>query len=145
MTFNLTEAQAPPDLIHREELVSLAQREGLVLTSRTVRYWASMGWIPQPWRVEGEGFRAFYPKSLLKRLRVLAALRPRRLRELKDNLSEIETMQFGEEMFDVLPAIAQWERGNTRCSLRMLSDGSGMLLIQNRKPHGDSEGSHDGE
>ncbi len=140
MTLNLIESQAPPDLIHRNELVSLAQREGLVLTSRTVRYWASMGWIPQPWRVEGQGFRAFYPKSLLKRLRVLAALRPKRLQELKENLSEVETVQFGEETFDVLPAVARWERENTRCSLRMLADGSGMLLIQKK---GAPEGSHD--
>lgn len=129
----LAGAQAPRDLIPRPELAALAQREGMTLTVRTLRYWAQQGWIPRPWRVEGEGLRAFYPKSLLERLRVLSAIRPRRLQKLKAGLGEAETIQFGEETFSVLPAIARWERDGTEFSVQVLEDGTGMLLIQRKK------------
>jgi hypothetical protein len=132
MTISLID-QSPSDLISREELVSIAQGEGMTLTSRTLRYWASKGWIPYPWRVEGQGPRAFYPLSLLERLRVLSAIRPQRLRSLRENVGEAETISFGEESFSVLPVSAHWERDNTEFSLRMLEDGSGMLLIQRKK------------
>ena len=132
MTISLTES-TPADLIPRDDLVTLAQREGMALTTRTLRYWASRGWIPYPWRVDGEGLRAYYPRSLLERLRVLSAIRPGRLRSLRENIGEAETIQFGEDSFSVLPACASWERENTEFSLRMLEDGSGMLLIQRKK------------
>lgn len=133
MTPIVSRAEAPSDLVTRDELATLAQGEGLSLTTRTLRYWARQGWIPRPWRVEGEGLRAFYPCSLMKRLRVLSAIRPKRLRELKENLGEAETIQFGEDTFRVLPAIARWERDGTEFSVRVLEDGSGMLLIQRKK------------
>lgn len=133
MTLNLVGAQAPPDLIPRDELASIAQEQGMTLTSRTLRYWAQMGWIPKPWRVKGEGVRAFYPLSLLDRLRVLSAIRPHRLQAIKENLGKAETIQFGEDTFSVLPAIARWERGDTEFSVQMLEDGTGMLLIQRKK------------
>jgi hypothetical protein len=132
MTISLIDS-TPSDLIPRDELVSIAQGEGMTLTARTLRYWASKGWIPYPWRVEGEGLRAFYPLSLLERLRVLSAIRPQRLRALRENVGEAETIQFGEESFSVLPASAHWQRDNTEFSLRMLEDGSGMLLIRQKK------------
>lgn len=125
--------QAPLDLVSRDDLVRIAQAEGMTLTARTLRYWAKMNWIPKPWRVEGEGVRAFYPLSLLERLRVLSALRPKRLQAIKENLGEAETIQFGEDTFSVLPAIAHWERDGTEFSVRVLEDGSGMLLIQGKK------------
>ena len=125
--------QAPLDLVSRDELVRIAQGEGLDLSVRTLRYWAQHGLIPRPWRVEGEGLRAFYSLSLLKRLRVLASTRPGSIKKIRDSISEAESLQFGRETFRVLPAIASWERRNTRFSVRMLEDGSGMLLIQRKK------------
>ena len=133
MTLRLVGPQAPPDLVPRDDLAQLARDEGLRLTSRTLRYWAQRGWLPQPWRVEGDGLRAYYPLSLLERIRVLSAIRPRRIQAIRANLSEAETIQFGEDTFSVLPAIAHWERENTEFSIRMLEDGSGMLLIQRKK------------
>lgn len=133
MTINISESQAPPDLISRDELAAIAQSEGMTLTTRTLRYWALMDWIPKPWRIEGEGQRAFYPLSLLERLRILSALRPRCLQKIKESLGEAETIQFGKDTFSVLPAIARWERENTEFAIQMLADGTGMLLIQRRK------------
>lgn len=133
MALNLIEAQAPPDLVSRDELASIAREQGMELTSRTLRYWAKMDWIPKPWRVEGEGLRAFYPLSLLERLRVLSAIRPQRLQALKESLGATETLQFGEDTFSVLPALVRWERGDTEFSVQMLEDGTGMLLIQRKK------------
>jgi len=133
MSLDLVGSQAPSDLVSRDDLAAIAQAEGIPLIVRTIRYWAKMGWIPQPWRVEGEGNRAFYPLSLLERLRVLSALRPRHLAAIKANLGEAETITFGEDTFRVLPAIARWERDNTEFSVQVLEDGSGMLLIQRKK------------
>jgi len=133
MTISLMGSLAPPDLIPRDQLAALAQAEGMTLTSRTIRYWASKGWIPKPWRIEGEGPRAYYPLSLLERLRVLSALRPHRLQAIKKGLGEAETIKFGEDTFSVLPAIARWERENTEFSVRVLEDGTGMLLIRGKK------------
>ena len=133
MTTNLVMEQAPKDLIPRDDLAALAQQEGMNLTVRTLRYWAGKGWIPKPWRVEGQGIRAFYPLSLLERIRVLSAIRPKRLQAFKENLREAEVIQFGEDTFSVLPAVAHWEREKTEFSIRMLEDGSGMLLIQRKK------------
>jgi len=133
MTITLSGVLAPSDLVPRQELVTLAQAEGMTLTIRTLRYWSMMGWIPRPWRVEGEGLRAYYPVSLLERLRVLSAIRPHHLQKLKEGLGEAETIQFGEETFSVLPAIVRWEREKTEYSVRVLADGTGMLLIQRKK------------
>ena len=134
MTISLVGTQSPPDLVLRDDLAAVAQSEGMSLTTRTLRYWAKMGWIPYPWRVEGEGLKAYYPLSLLERLRVLSALRPHRIQKIKENLGEAETIQFGKDTFRVLPAIARWERGSTEFTVRVLEDGTGMLLIQRKKP-----------
>jgi len=126
-------AQAPSDLIPRDDLAAIAQGEGMALTTRTLRYWAQKGWIPYPWRVKGDGQRAYYPLSLLERLRVLSAIRPHRMKGFRKNIGEAETIQFGEDTFSVLPAVAHWERDSTEFTVRMLEDGTGMLLIQRKK------------
>jgi len=133
MTIQLIEPQAPPDLVTRGELAELARAEGMDVTERTIRYWASEGLLPRPYRVAGEGTRSFYPMSLLDRLRVLCATRPSRIKKLRRSIGKAETIHFGDDTFSVLPASAVWERDSTEFSLRMLEDGSGMLLIQRKK------------
>ena len=132
MALELT-IQPQYELISREDLAALAQSKGLSVTIRTLRYWAERGWIPRPLRIEGEGLRAYYPKALLERVRVLAAIRPYRISAIRENVAEVETVQFGEDSFSVLPAIARWERDNTEFTIQMLEDGTGMLLIQRKK------------
>lgn len=130
MAFDLVPKE---ELIPRDDLAELARSEGMDITTRTLRYWAQRGWIPHPWRLDGEGHRAFYPKSLLERLRVLSAMRPGRLKKIRDNIGDAETIQFGEDSFQVLPALVRWEREGTEFSARVLADGSGMLLIRKKR------------
>ena len=127
-------AQIPSDLVTRDELARLAQAEGLELTERTIRYWAKVGLIPHPRRVPGTGLKSFYPRSLLERLRVLAATRPGAVKRLREGKrGEVETVRFGTHEFRLLPELADWEEDGKVFSLRVLEDGSGFLLIQRRQ------------
>ncbi len=139
MTLNIILQSPPVDLVTRERLAEIAREEGLDLTVRTLRYWAQRKLIPRPWIVKGEGLRAFYPLSMMKRLRILSATRPQKIKSIRDSVSEAESIQFGDEMFEVLPALARWERDNAEFSIRMLEDGSGMLLIRRRKEVSDGD------
>ena len=133
MSIELLPQQLSDDLLSADELVDLANAEGMNISKRTLRYWAAEGLIPRPMRVSGEGIRSFHPRGTIERLRVLSATMPNRIRELRENVSEAETLQFGDRTFRVLPASVKWEGENTEFSVQMLEDGSGMLLVKRKK------------
>ncbi len=52
----------PPRLLTRAELLALAERVGLAVDERTLRYWESLGLLPGPVRRRHQGAtRAIYP------------------------------------------------------------------------------------
>lgn len=126
------------EYVIRAELVRRAQAEGLDVTERTVRYWATNDMFPRPFRVEGCGKFAFYPVSLLPRLRAMVATRPKVIKKLRNELMEsgLRIVRIGDRQFKVLPSMLEFEDDGYKCTLYKLADGSGDELLLMRKGSG---------
>jgi len=122
-------SDADDGFVSRAELSELAQKEGLNISVRTLRYWAQKGFIPRPTRKPGYGNRAFYHKSLLERLRILAALRPANIQALRRDASAAEIMKFGESQFEIAAGGTSWQEAGREFSMHRLANGQGILLI----------------
>lgn len=124
------------EYITRAELVKRAQAEGLEVTERTVRYWATYNMFPRPFRLDVDGHRktAFYPVSLMPRLRAMIATRPRVIKKVRDELMEggLKIVRIGSHQFQVLPSMLEFEEDGYKCTLYKLADGSGdeLLLVR---------------
>lgn len=143
------------DVITRAELAQRAQDEGLDVTERTIRYWAGQNLLPRPIRLRGQGTRAFYPASLLDMVRALVALRPAKIRSLREQLYEAQirpTKLLGApetngQRFEVLSTPISWSSQDFEYSLYTLADDSGSLLLLKKKRNLESEeeeGGNDG-
>ncbi len=126
------------ELITRAELARRAQAEGLDVTERTIRYWAGRNLLPRPVRLRGRGTRAFYPVDLLNLVRALVALRPARIKSLREQVCEMqakpaELLEIGEQQFKVLPSPISWSGQGFEYRLYTLADSSGDLLLLKKK------------
>lgn len=130
---------AGQEYITRDELMQLVKREGIDMTRRTLEYWHLTDKIPRPLRVEGQGHRAFYPRSFLNILRAMAALRPKAVRKLRQEIASsggYQTLHFGNKEFEVLPSMLEFEADGHKCTLYKLADGSGDELLLVRRSSG---------
>jgi DNA-binding transcriptional MerR regulator len=123
------------EYITRKELVRRAQAEGLDVEDRTIRYWATKDMFPRPYRLEGHK-TPYYPASLLARLRVMVATRPKVIKKIRDELmaSGLQSVRIGDRKFEVLPSMFEFDDNGYKCTLYKLADGSGdeLLLVRRR-------------
>jgi len=118
-------------LISRTELAEKAQRAGLNITARTLRYWASVGLIPKP--VYGERGKALYPEALLDELRVIDKLRkPRSISAIKEWLEKpvIEELSVGEKRFQIIANLGKSFSQGREYSLKLTRCGQYVLSIK---------------
>jgi DNA-binding transcriptional MerR regulator len=150
------------ELITRAELARQAQIEGMNVTERTIRYWAGENLLPRPVRLRGHGTRAFYSTDLLEMVRALVALRPAKIKSLREQVYEMqtacgiqadmqtdmqvetprtpktletsETLDIGkQEQFKVLSTPISWSGQSFDYRLYTLADSSGDLLLLKKK------------
>lgn len=125
------------EYITRTEMIRRAQAEGLEVTERTVRYWATSNMFPRPFRIEGGGKTAFYPVSLMPKLRAMVATRPRVVKKVRNQLMErgLKIVRIGDQQFEVLPSMLEFQQDGYKCTLYKLANGSGdeLLLIHRDK------------
>lgn len=126
------------ELITRAELARRAQAEGLDVTERTIRYWAGQNLLPRPVRLRGQGTRAFYPVDLLDLVRALVALRPAKIRSLREQVCEMrakptELLEVGEQQFKVLSTPISWSGKGFEYRLYALADNSGDLVLLKKR------------
>ena len=131
------------EYVTRVELVRRAQAEGLDISDRTIRYWATYNMFPRPYRLEGHK-TPYYPVSLLAQVRAMVATRPRVVKKLREELmkSGLKTVRIGDRQFEVLPSMFEFEDNGYKCTLYKLADGSGdeLLLMRRRQDGKGQEG-----
>lgn len=114
----------------RQEIAEQLQQIGFSgITKRTIRYWTNRGWLPEPFKIEGEGNVVFYGENALEKARMLARLSPQHAKEIRN---VIRITNIGGKEFSVTDLIGLRKDGDIEYRLERLSSGDVMLTRKRR-------------
>lgn len=66
--------------ITRQQIVEIVSRRGYDISTRTLRYWEQVGQMP---RAQREGTHVYHSQDVIPTVVMLAATRPRQMREMR--------------------------------------------------------------